>query len=205
MDLEATDKYAKSYIGITEIAAILYDTDTGLEIDTFAELCYPKVKSMSPDASAVTGYTLESLAEHRAEEEVLMDFAEWVALLKQKGEIDEVVGFNIKAFDYKLITARMEEFYGIECPLRFYEQKLFDMYWRIKGVKKSGIPCLIENTGFFTPTGRVSYRQEHIAHYLGIEYDAHKAIDDVRAMIEIYKKLFTEDTVKKKTRAIFGF
>jgi len=41
-------------------------------------------------------------------------------------------------------------------------------------------------TSMFTATGLPSYKQESIAKAYGIEYGAHSAIEDVRALIKIY-------------------
>jgi exonuclease I len=48
----------------------------------------------------------------------------------------------------------------------------------------------------FTASGQPSYKQESIAKALGIEYGAHSAIEDVKAMIQIYSKITTGEVDK---------
>jgi exonuclease I len=48
-------------------------------------------------------------------------------------------------------------------------------------------------TTMFTPTGLPSYKQESIAKAYGIEYGAHSAIEDVRALIKIYTRMSPDE------------
>lgn len=49
-----------------------------------------------------------------------------------------------------------------------------------------------------------NYKQETIARFLGIEYGAHSAIEDVRALIQIYERLGLNENKKAKRKAL-GF
>lgn len=49
-----------------------------------------------------------------------------------------------------------------------------------------------------------NYKQETVARFLGIEYGAHSAIEDVRALIQIYEKLGLNEN-KKSIREKLGF
>jgi len=207
MDLEATDKYAggkdgSSFVsGITEIAAILYDIDNDLEIDRFHKLCYPKGRKMSQGAIEATGYTDLFLSQFEREYEVLLEFATWVGVHNMEGRIAYLVGHNLEVFDSYLINNRMAQF-DIQWPLANQREKIIDTYKHAKGVKSRGIPKRIENTGYLTPSGKsVSYTQESIAKYYGIEYDAHHAIDDILALIKIFKKMFGVDNIKERRRS----
>ena len=49
-----------------------------------------------------------------------------------------------------------------------------------------------------------NYKQETIAKYLNISYQAHSAIEDVKALIQIYERLGLNKT-KKAIRESLGF
>ena len=50
----------------------------------------------------------------------------------------------------------------------------------------------------------INYKQTTVAEFLGIEYDAHSAIEDVTALIKIYEKLGLNKN-KKSEREKLGF
>ena len=209
MDLEATDKYSggrlgdSSTSGITEVAAILFDIDNNLEIDRFHKMCYPKNRKMSDGAIEATGYTDEYLSTFEPEEEVLLEFAAWIGIHNMQGHIKHIVGHNLETYDSYLVNNRMEMF-GIKWPLADDRDKIIDTMKHAKGVKSRGIKQLIADTGSKTPTGRVQYTQEAIAKFYGIEYDAHKAINDILALILIFQKMFGLETTKSKRKSL-GF
>jgi len=58
-------------------------------------------------------------------------------------------------------------------------------------------------TAFTTDTGKPSYKQESIAAAFGINYQAHSAIEDVKALIKIYTRI--EEEMKKQKRKEAGF
>ena len=56
-----------------------------------------------------------------------------------------------------------------------------------------------------TARGAHSYRQEALADYYGIEYQAHSAIEDVKALIKIYKEMTSEAQSISEARKSLGF
>jgi len=204
MDLETTERYATEWNNIIEIAGIVYDIENDLEIDRFHKLCYPKSGKISEGASEVTGYTIKMLKQYEDEEDVLLEFAAWVGLHKMDGNIAHIVGHNYEAFDHNVISKRMG-YFGIVWPFADTRDNIIDTYKHAKGVKSRGIPKRIEDTGFRTESGKsVSYTQESIAKFYGIKYDAHHAIDDILALIQIFKRMFNKVSVKEK-RSKLGF
>lgn len=204
MDLEATDKYAGGKTGdsftsgITEIAGIIYDIENDLEIDRFHKMCYPKNRKMSEGAIEATGYTDEYLSQFEDEEDVILEFFSWIAMNNNDGMIKYIVGHNFETFDNYLIRNRGSMF-GYVWPLDTTE--IIDTYKHAKGVKSRNIPKRIADTGFLTASGKsISYTQESIAKFYGIEYDAHKAINDIEALIKIFKKMFGLNNIKARRR-----
>lgn len=174
LDIETTG-FSRRYDYMIEIAAIVYDTEKKKEIATFHEYIKPK-KTIPPTVIEVTRITNEQVANCRQEIEVLEDFIKFI----NSQEIESYVGHNIDAFD---ITWFKEKsiFYFLTWP----DKPTVDT---LKIARKVKAP-----TSMFTATGQPSYKQESIAKALGIEYGAHSAIEDVKAMIKIYNIIVTGD------------
>lgn len=206
MDLETTDKYPTGWNNIIEIAAIIWDVENNVEIDRFNKICCPTSKKISDGASEVTGYTIEFLLRQEPEEDVLLEFAAWSSLHAAQGNIEKIVGHNYLAFDHNVITKRMDML-GMVWPFAEKKDMIIDTMRMAKGVKKYKIPCLIADTGSYTPTGKVQYTQEAIAKFYNIDYNAHKAINDIECLIKIYQNMVgtnAEDN-KKARRESAGF
>lgn len=182
LDIETTG-FKKTFHQILEIAAILYDTDKDEPIDKFHEYIQPKELI---ENAFVHGITNDMVAHCRFESEVLRDFVEFVFLSKP----DYLVGHNIDNFDEPFISARME-IYRLPWPT-------VDTIDTLLIARKEKLP-----TAFTTETGKPSYKQESIAAAFGIEYKAHSAIEDVKALIQIYTRI--EDELKKQKRKEAGF
>ncbi|MFW6029019.1 MAG: exonuclease domain-containing protein [Halanaerobiales bacterium] len=170
-----------------EVAGIVYDTETEEEEAIFHEYIKPG-KKISPKITEITGITNEQVADKREEMEVLEDFFAFV----EDVEPDFIVGHNYNRFDKMFLESKANTYFFT--PLEYPTIDTLNL------AKKKNAPAK-----FTTPTGRKSYRQESIAAGYGIEYEAHSAINDVRALIEIYKKMTSVDEQVKKERRKLGF
>jgi DNA polymerase III epsilon subunit-like protein len=166
-----------------EIAAILYDTEKDEPIDKFHEYIKPKELI---ENDFIHGITNEMVLNCRIESDVLRDFVEFVHLSKP----DYLVGHNIDNFDEPFIKARTE-IYRLPWPT-------IDTIDTLLIARKEKLP-----TAFMTETGKPSYKQESIAMAMGITYQAHSAIEDVKALIKIYGRI--EEEMKKQKRKEAGF
>jgi DNA polymerase III epsilon subunit-like protein len=105
---------------------------------------------------------------------------------------DFVIGHNYKTFDGQFFDTRAEKF-GLK-PFRI---EIIDT---LSLAREKKIPVNAR-----TATGKPSYKQESLAEYYGIVYQAHSAIEDVRALIEIYKRMIAVDSDIKNVRKSLGF
>lgn len=181
VDLETTG-FSRQWDYIIEVAAILYDEDTQQMIGEFHEYIKPG-KRIPRGVTEVTGITNNQVKDCRREEEVLMDYFEWLAIEKPV----KVVGHNYKSFDGTFLKTKAEKY-----NLPFKEVEIVDTLQLARQLSKQG-KLQVEN-----------HKQPTIAKFLGIEYRAHSAIEDVKAMIQIYEKLGLNQT-KKQKRAQLGF
>jgi len=178
-DLETTG-FDRRWDYIIEVASILYNTETDQEEARFHEYIKPGKK--------IPSITNQQVANARDEFEVLEDFFNFVEEIQP----DYIVGHNYDTFDGKFLAAKADTYFFN--PLKFKTQDT------LKIARKKKVPVK-----FTTKTGRPSYRQESIAAAYKIEYDAHSAINDVSALIEIYKKMHSKDLEIKKARNKLGF
>ena len=167
LDIETTG-FSREWDEIIEIAGILVDSDTGRDIDSFHEYIKPN-KNITSKITELTRITNAQVANCRSESSVLMDFSEWVALSKP----DAVIGHNCKAFDLNFIKARCERMrIGWTPP-----STVIDTLALARQMNKAGLISTPDN------------KQTTLANYYGVEYNAHSAIEDVKALIRIYKKM----------------
>lgn len=185
VDLETTG-FSRQWDSIIEIAAILYDEEEDRIIDEFSEYIKPS-KSIPSKITEITGIDDWKVRDALDEKTVLGKFLEWVYINKPS----KVVGHNYISFDK---TFLIEKFIK-------YGYKMFDIEEidTLKVARAKKVPVTI-----LTSTGLPSYTQESLAKFYGIEYQAHRAIEDVRALVKIYKKMTEIDSVKT-TRDKLGF
>lgn len=178
VDLETTG-FSRDWDFIIEVAAILYDEETRTEIETFHEYIQPG-KRLPENIIKITGITEEKLAGCRSESVVIRDFFAWV----DKVNPEKITAYN-SSFDKGFLEAKEKKYkiLGTDVPW-------FDMMTYGRQLKKEG---KIEN-----------YRQTTVAEFLEIDYQAHSAIEDVRALIKIYEKLGLNQD-KKSIRKKLGF
>ena len=169
IDIETTG-FSREWDEIIEIAAILIDDTTGKDVDSFHEYIKPK-RNITAKISELTRITNATVANCRGEKQVLMDFSEWVALSKP----NTIIGHNCKTFDLNFINARCTKYGVCWCP----NAVVVDTLALARQLNKQGLISTENN------------RQETLAHYFGISYAAHSAIEDVKALIKIYRKMTT--------------
>ena len=181
LDIETTG-FSREWDEIIEIAAILIDEETGKDVDSFHEYIKPH-KNITAKITELTRITNAQVMGCRSESMVLMDFSEWVTISHAKS----IISHNGKTFDLQFIREKCNK-YDITWnePLN-----IVDTLVVARALKKCG-KINVENC-----------QQKTLAEYFGIEYNAHSAIDDVRALIQIHKKMtkLTQPT----SRADLGF
>lgn len=191
-DIETTG-FNRTYDSIIEIAGIVYDQSTNKQVAKFHEYIKPK-KPIPPHITEITGITNAQVANCRSEKEVLLDFIEFI----YKEQPNKYLGHNIDAFDYLWMRDKSLS-HGSDFPVK-------ETIDTLKLARKLQVA-----TSMFTATGRPSYRQESIAAAMGIKYDAHSAIADVEALIEIYlnmtegMEVVTADEERANKRKALGF
>lgn len=174
LDIETTG-FSRDWDEIIEVAAILVDEATGKDIDSFHEYIKPH-RNITPKITELTRITNAKVANCRSESSVLMDFSEWMTLSKP----DIVVGHNCKAFDLNFIQARCNKLsISWNTPTN-----IVDTLALARQMNKAGLISTENN------------KQPTLAAYYGIQYEAHSAIEDVKALIKIYNKMTnTEEDV----------
>lgn len=178
-DIETTG-FSRKYDYIIELAAILYDEETDEELAVFHEYIKPG-KKIPLEITSITGITNEMVANARSEKEVIEDFIKFI----NKHEPAKYVGHNIDSFDFPWLRDK-SEFYFLTFPD-------LDTIDTLKIARKKEAP-----TKRFTKTGRPSYTQEALAEAYAIEYEAHSAIEDVKALLKIYKILISDETEEEQ-------
>lgn len=179
LDIETTG-FSRQWDYILEVAAEVVD-ENGSPIDSFHEYIRPG-KRIPAAVVELTGITDSEVRNCRPESEVILDFCEWVF----EQHCTTVVAHNGKNFDLPFIAAKCEK-YGYAWP----QMELVDtLTIARKMVKDKVLP--ISNC-----------KQPTIAEYFEIGYDAHSALEDVRALEQIYNKLCKMQ--KPATRASLGF
>lgn len=171
LDIETTG-FSREWDYIIEIAAILIDADTGKDIDSFHEYIKPG-RNITPKITELTRITNAQVANCRSEQAVLMDFTEWMTLSKP----NIIIGHNCNAFDLNFIQARCNKA-GIQWNK---PTNTIDTLSLARKMNKEGV-IKTENN-----------KQTTLAEYYNIKYDAHSAIEDVKALIKIYNCMVAAD------------
>lgn len=158
---------------VIELAAIM--VDNGKIIDTFHQYAKP-YRAINPAAQATHGITMEFLRDKPEEKVMLKDFLEWII-----GSGAKVVYAYNAQFDVRILNDR----------LRMDNLKQGNFFDRYKVVDVAIMAKKAIKDGVIPKSGR-KWNQEYVASCLGIEYDAHSAIEDVKAMYKIYEILKTK-------------
>ena len=180
-DLETTG-FSREWDYIIEVAAVVYDEETGETGKVFNEYIRPG-KRIPPKVTEITGISEQMVRDARTEKEVLADFYEWMYMEKPA----KLVGHNFKSFDWSFLRAKADK-YQLALP----QYEIVDTLTLARKMTKNGdLPV-------------VNHQQPTLANFYGIEYRAHSAIEDVKALIQIYEKMGLNTTVKAR-RATLGF
>lgn len=126
---------------------------------------------ISNEIANLTGITNKDLENQPTEAYGTQAFVNWV------GDTSLVVGHNIDSFDIKFLKKACERAH-VEFP--FHESIDTMKMVRAMKMRKNG---LIPND-----------KQPTLAKYFGIEYDAHRAVNDVEALYKIFRELNKEYT-----------
>ena len=132
----------------------------------------------------LTGITDAQVANCRTEAQVLMDFSEWCILSGAQA----FIGHNCKAFDLGFIAERCSRYH---------------ITWDLNGAEIIDTLALARQLNKDGKINTENCKQPTLASFFDIEYEAHSAIEDVRALILIYFHLMKFYT--KPTRASLGF
>lgn len=141
--------------------------------------------------TTITGISNYKVKDCRSEDDVVRDFLEFEAMAKP----DAWCGHNIKVFDVQVLQAKSDKYF-----LDMEHPEIIDT---LKIAREKKVPVTK-----MTKKGRPSYTQESVAGGYGIVYNAHSAIADVEANIQIYNKMHEQETTKQtkaKERNKLGF
>lgn len=180
LDIETTG-FSRDWNEIIEIAGVIYDDVTNTILDTFHEYIKPQ-KGIPANITELTGITNAQVFDCRPEWEVLVDFADWC----DKHAPDVYIGHNCKAFDLNFIAARCNKFH-LQWNM---PTNIIDTLTYARQLKKKGV--------LNTP----NMQQKTLGAHFGVIYEAHSALNDVMALIEIYKAMKKSET---PDRASLGF
>lgn len=156
---------------VIELAAVL--VEDGEIIDTFHEYAKP-YRPINPAAFKAHGISEAFLANKPEEKEMLANFMEWFVGM---GDVDQILAYNAQ-FDVRVINDRIQMDYLDDQPF-LDKNKVVDVAVIAKQAIKDGL----------IPKNGRKWNQEYVAGCLGIKYNAHSAIEDVKAMIQIHDKL----------------
>lgn len=187
LDIETTG-FDRRWDHLIELAAVIYDSIQKKQIEEFHEYINPG-KTIPPKIVDLTGITNRQVSGCRTEREVLRDFIEFVAIHRP----DAIVAHNGEQFDMPFIKSKTD-FYFL--PMK--DLPIIDTLKLARDLK----PEVTD----LTAQGRPSYKQTALAKFYGIQYQAHSAIFDVKALIQIYEKMqdVQKESVKSKRKKL-GF
>lgn len=177
LDIETTG-FNRKLDSIIELAGIIYNDETKKKEATFHAYVKPK-KRIPIHITEITGITNQMVFDKEPEDKVIEEFIKFI----EEQKPDTYIGHNIDAFDHLWLQEK-SIFYGLSYP----KIATIDT---LKVARKIKAP-----TSELTKTGNPSYRQESIAKAYRIEYDAHSALADVEALIQIYEKMNAAETVE---------
>ena len=184
-DFETTG-FSERWNEVIEVAGILYDMENAEILDTFHEYIKPQAK-IPREVVELTGITNEAVENCRSEKEVLDDFVVFI----MGNQVDALCGHNCKAFDLRFLRAKSEK-YGLPYEEMMEYKDVIDTLSLARRYKREGK----------IPKDIPSLCQTQLAELYGVDYQAHSALEDVKALIEIYKKMTGK---KKNTREELGF
>lgn len=186
LDIETTG-FSREWDYIIELAAICVDLDTGKQINRFHSYARPN-KKIPAKIVELTGIDDSMVADAPSEKSMLLDFGVWFA----DNDCRKLIAHNGKTFDFSFITKRCE-FYRIPIDLCADSITQIDTLVLARQKKKNG-ELVVENL-----------KQPTLAEFYNIDYNAHCALDDTEALIQIYFKLTNTTPNIAEKRAALGF
>lgn len=175
-DLETTG-FSQNTDGIIEIAACVVDPVTLKVKDTFNTFVNPGI-TISEKITQITSITNDDVRHAPTEEMAFNSFKDFVS----KYTIGTYAGHNIDAFDMKWMHSRNERFnLGLNLDV-----ETIDTLKVVKDIAKTGA---LKGYNFTTKTGRASFKLEYLMAYFNLGEQNHRAIDDVKNNIIVYKNL----------------
>lgn len=146
----------------------------GVPQKSFNEFCQPtNWKSVSPEACAVHGITVEMMKTFQTQEQMLEKFINYINSFGVKFVI---AGYNV-SFDKKFISQTFTKHNRSSDFFRLFTMNIHDTYTRAKSVKGQ------------LPTANL--KLETLANHYNIEIKAHDALSDIEATIEVDKEIST--------------
>lgn len=166
-DLETTG-FNRSTERIIEIGAVMVKDNQ--VIDTFKSLCHPG-KFISARITEVTGITNEMLANKDDEIAVVQKFMKWI----QKSDIHLAIAHNGKSFDIPFLQNACKRA-KVKCEFTHILDTM--LLARNLKLQERGV---VENN-----------KQPTLAAHYGISYNAHRAVDDAKALYDIFQFMSRE-------------
>lgn len=169
-DIETTGLSREKH-EIIEIAGVIWDSVNDEILETFTQ--YIKPNSRIPSIiTSLTGISDAMVANAPKVWDVLPNF---FAFLRAH-RVERIIGHNFIVFDLKFIEAQIAR-YKLNEQYDIYIPPVIDTLAIARDLNKRGLITTANN------------KQETLAAYFGIVYDAHSAHADVEALLQIYKKM----------------
>lgn len=168
-DLETTG-FSKEHNDIIEIAAVAWDNETNEVKDEFKQYVKP-MTAIPYMITQLTGISNATVYGSNHYWDVAPQFFAWV----KNWNPQAMAGYNSTVFDWPFLAAQNKR-YGLDMP-NFAQ---IDVLKIARDLKKRG---LLEGADL------VNLKQPTLAAHFGINYEAHDAINDVRCLVEIYRRL----------------
>lgn len=137
-------------------------------VDEFNELANPG-KLVSANVTKLTGITNKMLEDKGTENEIVPKFINWI----NEARPQYFVAHN-GGFDVEFLKSACRRIGGLSMPVT----SLLDTLKLARKVFPKGNKENVEN-----------HKQETLANHYSIEYDAHRADEDVKALKNVYEKL----------------
>lgn len=180
-DLETTG-FSREHNDIIEIGAVAWDSETEEELGTY--MTY--IKPMAPIPAMITELTGISDATVRNAPRYWEVVPEFFAWMSEMG-VEKMCGYNSDVFDWPFINAQIDR-YKLRDTFKFADIPQLDLMKVVRGMEKRG---LLQLKDFCRTKGltKLSVKQTIVAEYFGISYEAHDALNDCRALKDIYLRL----------------
>lgn len=165
---------------ILEIAAIVVNEKLEI-IDTFDSFVNPQ-KPVPWQITQLTGITTQMIKNAPAEFVALNDFKAFM----KKYNVQAIAGHNIARFDIPFLRTRCEH-WNLDIVL---PNEVIDTLNIAKDKHKAG---LLPDYNFTTAKGNLSFKLENLMEYYDIGSQDHRAINDVKHNIMVYKNLIAKE------------